>query len=100
MKMNMNVQGNRMEVHLSGYMYVEDATLFREEAIKKMGETVSHVEIQMGELQFIDSAGMGVLISLYKRCAKRGGNMVLHNLRGSVKEVFELTRLDQIFTVK
>ncbi|HPJ26715.1 MAG TPA: STAS domain-containing protein [Synergistaceae bacterium] len=100
MKTQLTVQGNRMEAHLSGYMYVEDASQFREEAIKKMGETVSHLEIYMGELQFIDSAGMGVLISLYKRCAKRGGTVVLHDLRGSVQEVFKLTRLDQIFSVK
>ncbi len=100
MKMSLNAQGNHMEARLSGYMYVEDATQFREEAIKKMGETVSHVDIYMGELQFIDSAGMGVLISLYKRCAKRGGSVNLHDLRGSVREVFELTRLDQIFNIK
>ncbi len=89
-----------MEVHVSGYMYVEDVAEFREEVISKMGEDVTELDMYMENLQFIDSAGLGVLISLYKRCTKRGGSMVLHDLQGSVKEIFELTRLDQVFTIK
>ena len=52
------------------------------------------------DIDYIDSAGLGVLISVQKRAASVGGQVSVSGLSGMVKEIFELTRLDRIFPVR
>ena len=50
--------------------------------------------------EFIDSSGLGVLVTIYKRCLELKGSMTLSSLvNRQVKDVFHLTKLDRIFTI-
>lgn len=49
---------------------------------------------------FIDSTGLGVLVSIYKRCKDNSGHVELINVNNKdVLRVFKLTRLDEIFNI-
>lgn len=92
--------GERIMVQLDGQMYVPDAAMLRERLLQFMDKGVHSVEVNMTHLDFIDSAGLGVLIGIHKRLLERGGRMTLLGLRGSVKELFSLTRLDKVFEIR
>ena len=63
----------------------------------KIDETFT---IDMSELNFICSAGIGVLVMTYKRLKERGEKVYLTNLSDYIKKVFEASRLNTIFDIK
>lgn len=57
-------------------------------------------EIDFSDCEFIDSTGLGVLIAIHKKCLEVGGLTKLRNMNSpSVKKIFQLTRLDNVFNI-
>ncbi|MEM6291893.1 MAG: STAS domain-containing protein [Myxococcota bacterium] len=50
-------------------------------------------------VDFVDSSGLGVLVGTFKQVRVGKGDVALANLRPAVKKIFELTRLDQVFSI-
>ncbi len=99
MKLDINRTGNSARVGVIGSMYVEDSAVVREKLITLLDEGVSNLTLDLHSLDYIDSSGLGVLISIHKRCLQKGGKMSVTGLRGMVEELFKLTRLDLVFEV-
>lgn len=100
MQINTNVVNNQVIVDLSGGMYVEGAEILREKLIKHMEDGQKHFLIKMGQVDYIDSSGLGVLVSIHKRTRQCNGSLVITGVTGFVKELFELTRLDRVFDMQ
>lgn len=58
-----------------------------------------HLVIELGDVRFIDSSGLGVLLSAYKNSVARQGSLVLTGLQPQVQSMFELTRLHRVFKI-
>jgi anti-sigma B factor antagonist len=58
------------------------------------------MDLDMRSTTFIDSSGLGSLISLHKHMAERGGRIKLLNPRQSVLQLLELTRMHKIFEIQ
>jgi len=61
--------------------------------------TVQRVEVDMDAVQFIDSSGIGVLLSIYRKLPAEGADVTLRNVHIGVLAVLELLRLHRIFKV-
>lgn len=48
---------------------------------------------------YIDSSGLGVLVSLSKKIRDQGGDLRLSGLNEDLKTLFELTKLDTLFAI-
>jgi len=48
---------------------------------------------------YIDSSGLGVLVSLSKKIREQGGELRLANLNEDLRTLFELTKLDTLFHI-
>jgi len=48
---------------------------------------------------YIDSSGLGVLVSLAKKVREAGGDLRLAGLNEDLRTLFELTKLDTLFTL-
>ena len=57
---------------------------------------VKLVVVDLGGVSFMDSRGLGVLISIFKRVAERGGEIRLARPQPAVKLVLEITRTSRI----
>jgi anti-sigma B factor antagonist len=57
------------------------------------------VVIDLTEVSFLDSTALGVLIGAVKRLRSRGGALAIVNTEPSIAKTFEITGLDQIFTI-
>ena len=55
--------------------------------------------IDMLELEYIDSSGIGVIINTMNKIRALKGRFVLMNLRDSVLRIFSLTKLTAFFTI-
>ena len=55
--------------------------------------------IDMGNVSYIDSSGLAVLIEAMQKVEKYGGKFALAGLQENVKPIFEIARLDQVFQI-
>ncbi|MDZ5474090.1 STAS domain-containing protein [Bacillus sp. 31A1R] len=89
-----------IKVRLVGDLYVEEATEIRERLLKQIDQGVQSMTVDVSELNYIDSSGLGVLIAIHKRCTSKGGFVKIKGIKGNIKELFELTRLDRVFEIE
>ena len=64
-----------------------------------LGQINNSFTVDMSELNFICSAGIGVLVMTYKRLKESGEKIYLTNLNQHIKRVFEASRLDTVFDI-
>jgi len=62
--------------------------------------SVLRAEVDMAAVQFIDSSGIGVLLSIYRKLPQEGADVTLRNVHPGVQAVLELLRLHRIFKVE
>lgn len=55
--------------------------------------------IDFEQTGYIDSSGLGVLVSLSKKIREQGGELRLANLNEDLRTLFELTKLDTLFQI-
>lgn len=55
--------------------------------------------LDAGELKYLDSAGLGALVSGLMRSREYAGQLVVCNLQSEVQGIFQLTRMDQLFHI-
>jgi len=55
--------------------------------------------LDMKNLQYVSSAGLGILLAAQKRLSERGHKLRLANMSQHVRDVFQMTRLDTIFEI-
>jgi anti-sigma B factor antagonist len=53
--------------------------------------------VQLDKVKFIDSSGLGALLSGYKNAAAKSGKLMLAGCKKPVQSMFELTRLNRVF---
>jgi anti-sigma B factor antagonist len=57
------------------------------------------VTLELSALRLIDSSGVGVIVSLFKRIRANGGQVKIVGLRDQPRAIFRLLRLDRVFPV-
>ena len=55
--------------------------------------------VDLGELQYISSLGLGVLLATQKRLMGNGHTLKLVNVRGHVREVFHYSGFERVFEI-
>ncbi len=64
------------------------------------GQDVHSLRIDLSEVTFLDSTGLGALISLRNAAQEAGGDAVLVRPTAAVDRVLVLTQLDSVFTTE
>ena len=62
-------------------------------------EAHSRVVFDMSQLQFMDSAGLGALLSCLRRLSDSGGDLKLYGMSKPVRAVVQITRMHRIFDI-
>jgi anti-sigma B factor antagonist len=85
------VREERFDAHNSDELKTEMNRLF--EAGTK------NLLVDLKEVRFIDSSGLGVLVSGFKNASTHQGSIKLCSLQTQVRSMFELTRLQRVFDI-
>jgi anti-sigma B factor antagonist len=64
-----------------------------------VGEVRTSITIDLSALRLIDSSGVGVIVSLYKRARAAGALVRIVGMRDQPRAIFRLLRLDRVFAV-
>lgn len=62
-------------------------------------EDNANVVMDLANVNFVDSAGLGTMVWAVKQLAARGGDMRLCNVNGAVRSLFELVRMHKLVSV-
>ena len=62
-------------------------------------EKPAHLVVDLSEVSYIDSSGLAVLIEGMQNVNGYGGKFSLAGLQDSVRPIFEIARLDQVFRI-
>lgn len=87
-------------VLLNDKLYVHDASLLRDDLLEIIDQGVTDVLIDLSGLIYIDSSGLGTLVTINKRTKEKNGKLVLTGAQGLPAELIKRTRLDRVFTIE
>ncbi len=76
-----------------------NAAQVRDEIKSRMGADCLALEMDLASVTFLDSSGLGTLISLHKALRTRGGEFRIVNAAPNVLQILELTRLHRVFQI-
>ena len=95
-----SLQGGVLLVRLTGDLIGSpDTEQLIESVNQHLGESVTNCAVDLSEIRYINSTGIGVLVSLLTKFRSRGGEMVLINPADHPKKMLALTKLNNIFAV-
>ena len=98
MKITEKIERNTAVLTLDGKMMGDPDTLGLHNQIRRlMAVGITYVVIDLKPLQWLNSAGLGVLIAGFTTLRKAGGSLVLANVAGKARELIDMTHLNQVF---
>jgi len=86
-------------VQLSGRLTANDVSAIRREINNFIKNGTANLLLDITELEFIDSSGLGLLVGSRREARKHNGDLILLGPKPEVRALLELTRLDQIFSI-
>lgn len=92
-------EGDVAVLELHGVLDVASAPTFQTALQSILDEGGNRVAVDMADVSFMDSSGLGVLIAAYRRLSGGGGQIALVNVVPAVHKVLQLTRTDQLFSL-
>jgi anti-sigma B factor antagonist len=84
-------------VTIYGELDVASAPALRERLIGLVNEGSAHLVLDLEGLDFLDSTGLGVIISALKRARTNDGDLRLVCTQSRIRRLFEITALDKAF---
>ena len=99
--MNISVEnmGNVSVLHCNGSLDADSVAGFKKVTAALVGEGSVRLVADFSDLVFVDSMGLGAMISLLRRVRERDGDLKVSGLSEDVKTIFEITRLHRLFDV-
>ena len=86
-------------VDCSGRLVFGDETSQLRETVKNLLTEKLRIVLNLGSVSYIDSGGLGTLVSLYTSARSAGGELKLANLTKRVGDLLQITKLLTVFEV-
>jgi anti-sigma B factor antagonist len=86
-------------VDVEGQLIVGNRQELKQKVLEELENGERKFVVDFEKTGYIDSSGLGVLVSLSKKVREQGGELRLANLNEDLKTLFELTKLDTLFHI-
>ncbi|MEG2983955.1 MAG: STAS domain-containing protein [Peptostreptococcaceae bacterium] len=96
----LNSKENFWEITLEGELDVSTAENLKDQLHKIVDENMLDVKINLTNLEYIDSTGLGVMIGVLKKLRANNKEIYILNPRDNVNKIFKITGLDKIFKME
>ena len=88
-------------VDLSGRITLGEGSVVLRDSIKDLlGKGQKKILLNLGDVSYIDSSGIGELVSAFTSVRNQGGELKLLNLTKKVHDLLQITKLYTVFDVK
>jgi anti-sigma B factor antagonist len=86
-------------VYLSGAIFFGEESASLRNLVKDLLNKSSQIVLDLGDVTYIDSGGLGTLVALYASARKIGGEIRLARVGRRANEVLQITKLVTLFQV-
>jgi len=84
-------------IEVGGQLIVGNRQLLKEQVLDRLERGDREFIVDFSKTDYIDSSGLGVLVTLSKKIREQGGQLSLVSLSEDLRTLFELTKLDTLF---
>ena len=100
MKTNVIDHGEVKILQLIGKVTIGEGDVQLREAVHGLVDGGTRkIILDLGELKYIDSSGIGELVACYTTLTNRGGHLRLSNLHSKIYSLLQLTALVSVFQI-
>ena len=90
-------RGDVTLIEIGGQLIVGNRQLLKQQVLEQLEEGSRKFVVDFSNTDYIDSSGLGVLVTLSKKIREKGGEISLSSLSKDLRTLFELTKLDTLF---
>ncbi len=92
---------NVLIIRLNGELDHHEANILREKWQAQLQQNpIQHIVLNVEDLTFMDSSGIGVILGRYKEIIRTGGQMVVCSVHEPIKRIFEMSGLFKILRLE
>ncbi len=95
-----NAPNGVIMVSVDGQLIVANRNELKDKVLKALETGESKFVLDFSSTEYIDSSGLGVLVSVSKKIREAGGELRLAGLNEDLGMLFELTKLDTLFKIR
>lgn len=97
---NVRQNGDVCLVDVGGKITLGDGSVAVREVVKKLvADGTKKIVLNLGDVTYIDSSGIGELVSAFTTVSNSGGGLKLLNLTKRVQDLLQITKLYTVFEV-
>jgi anti-sigma B factor antagonist len=97
---NNRQNGDVVLMDVGGKITLGDGSVAIREAVKKLvADGSKKIVLNLGDVTYIDSSGIGELVSAFTTVSNNGGSLKLLNLTKRVHDLLQITKLYTVFEV-
>lgn len=100
MSISYNDSDNLLVFIPGGDIDIYTSTDFKDQVLKAFEERNTDLLIDGKKLEYVDSTGLGSLISILKRVKEKEKNIYLVNIKPNIRKLFSITELDKLFIIR
>lgn len=83
-------------ISINGFIDTSNSSIFEEKIKKLYSENKTKIILDLGKVEFISSAGWGIMIAYLKKMRNGGGDIKLAQMTDNVNKVFKLMEFDNL----
>ncbi|MGE5613490.1 MAG: STAS domain-containing protein [Bacillota bacterium] len=87
------------KVSVCGEVDIYTARQFKEKLYNIVDKSEKDIIVDLGQLNYIDSTGLGIFVGALKKARLNGRNIRIENTKDNIKKLFTITGLDKLFMI-
>ena len=98
LNVNIRDEGGFLLVSLCGSAGTEEGDEL-EQRLHELSSSSARLVLDLSELTFVNSAGLGAIVAAHRRCREQSGMLCVVNPRPAVAQVLRITHLDRLIAI-
>lgn len=99
MEIKLRTSGKWTVLDISGHIKGSEVSHFRSSIQSAITQKKLFLVANMQDVGFIDSSGVGMLITCHQDLKASGGRLILMRLSDDIYDLFEMTSIDRLFEI-
>lgn len=100
LKLNKRTVDGILAIHCNGrIVFGDESSMLRDDVKKAIADGAKRIVLNLGDVNYIDSGGLGTLVALHTTAHNAGGTIKLANLTKRVGDLLQVTKLLTVFEV-
>jgi anti-sigma B factor antagonist len=99
MNIHEEIIGKTGVMKLGGRLDAASVKAFKDSVASMVKKDICNIVVDMKDLEFVDSSGLGSLVSCLRIVNNKGGDIRLSSLQNQIRGLLELTRMHRVFQI-